>query len=117
MNLKYRLNPPSHADLTRLKVGTLLVMKDIYLRWNELIGSRWYVAKIFVGRTRRTKMMPEEKYEDATKTIVYALRPRDPRHSHYPPGRTAEWEVTEKVLFNYFEISTITQNTMEGPFI
>ena len=117
MDIKYSINQPTHEDLSRLKIGSLLVMKDIYRRWNELIGSRWYIVKIFIGRTRRTKILPEEKYEDTSKILVYILRVRNPRHSHYPPGRTAEWEVSEKILFEYFEILSTNQNTFEGPFI
>lgn len=115
--MAYQTTPPEQGDQNRLKIGATLVMKNVYIRWNELIGSRWYISRIFTGITPQTKILPEEKYVDPTTITVYVLRSREPRHAHFPPDRNAEWEVSEKCLFEFLEPLNVRNPVFAGPFI
>ncbi|MDP1713068.1 MAG: hypothetical protein Q8K86_11510 [Candidatus Nanopelagicaceae bacterium] len=109
--------PPSESDLMAVGPGSTVVLKSLWLRWNELVGSRWIVLSITTGATAQTKITPEEKYFDRTTMRIYHLRPLLPRQSDFPNGRTNVWEVSDGVLRTHFETPFVYQTTNEtGPF-
>ncbi len=72
------------------------------------------VIRTFVGATNQTKVTPEEKDQEVN---VYVLRPLHPRHAHAPVCNTAEWEISEGTLHEYFEILEYKTNVQTGPLI
>jgi hypothetical protein len=111
----YEMKEPTYENLNHLDVGSVLVMKNVYLRWNELIGSRWFVVNRFIGITNQTKITPAEK--GIADINVYVLRPLYPRHAHVPDCNTAEWEISEGTLFEYFDIQEYKTDVQTGPMI
>ena len=100
----YVRHDPTHQDMTRLYRGSFVEMKQLYLRWNELVASRWMILDHYQGASKQTKIMPSEKHIDRATVWVYVLRPMPNHHADYPPRQPCDWEVSEAALYEWFEL-------------
>ena len=112
----YTTVAPTSANLKHLDVGTIVVMKNLYARWNELIGSRWFVVRTFVGATQQTKITVDEKNVSGS-INVYVVRPLYPHHAQIANCQTCDWEVSEGTLYEFFDIQEYKTNVQAGPLI
>jgi hypothetical protein len=69
---------PRPDELDQLALGTTLSLRKLTRRWNELVGSRWYVVR-----------------RDESRIVVRPLRP------HHA---SSDWSITIPQLREHFKI-------------